>query len=82
MEPKGSLPCSQKHSTGPYPAPEESSPHHFKLVKLIFVINNLFCFMTIFCFYTLSWLKNTDILLLYILVIHSNPSATQTNEHP
>jgi hypothetical protein len=30
MEPEGSLPCSQKPVTGPYPAPaESSSPHRF-----------------------------------------------------
>jgi hypothetical protein len=25
MEPEGSLPCSQKPATGPYPDPDESS---------------------------------------------------------
>jgi hypothetical protein len=27
METEGSLPCSQKPSTGPYPEPDESSPY-------------------------------------------------------
>jgi hypothetical protein len=28
MEPKCSLPFSQDPSVGPYPEPDESSPHH------------------------------------------------------
>jgi hypothetical protein len=27
MEPEGSLPCTQQPATGPYPQPDESSPH-------------------------------------------------------
>jgi len=28
MEPEGSLPCSQKPVTDPYPESDESSPHY------------------------------------------------------
>jgi hypothetical protein len=31
MEPEGSLPCSQKPTTGPYPEPAESSSPHQSL---------------------------------------------------
>jgi hypothetical protein len=27
MEPEGSVLCSQKHTIGPYPEPDASSPH-------------------------------------------------------
>jgi hypothetical protein len=27
MEPESSLPCTQEPSTGPYPDPDQSSPH-------------------------------------------------------
>jgi hypothetical protein len=35
MEPEGSLPCSQKPSTGPYPEPDQSNPYHPILSILI-----------------------------------------------
>jgi hypothetical protein len=40
MEPEDSLPCSQKPSTGPYPEPDRSSPHHpiLSLSKIYFNI--------------------------------------------
>jgi hypothetical protein len=28
QEPEGSLPCSRKPSTGPYPEPDQTSPYH------------------------------------------------------
>jgi hypothetical protein len=31
MEPKSLLACSQEHSSGPYPEPDESSPYHLIL---------------------------------------------------
>jgi hypothetical protein len=34
METKGSLPCSQQPSSGPYPEPDESSPYHPNLSRL------------------------------------------------
>jgi hypothetical protein len=37
MEPEGSLPCLQEPSTGPYPEPRRSSPHHS-----IFSLSDLF----------------------------------------
>jgi hypothetical protein len=43
MVPEGSLPCSQEPSTGPYPKPDESSPHHsilFLLDPLLYYPSN------------------------------------------
>jgi len=35
MEPEGSLPCSQKPATSPYPEPDESSTHlHTQFSKI------------------------------------------------
>jgi len=31
MEPEASLPSSQEPTTGPYPKPDESTPHIFNL---------------------------------------------------
>jgi hypothetical protein len=33
MAPKGSLPCSEERSIGPYPEPDQSGPHHFILSR-------------------------------------------------
>jgi hypothetical protein len=43
MESEGSLSCSQKPSTGPYPEPDQSSPYHpiLSLLKIIFHVQNL-----------------------------------------
>jgi hypothetical protein len=36
MEPKGSLSCTQEPSTGPYPEPYQSNPHH-PILRLILI---------------------------------------------
>jgi hypothetical protein len=38
MEHEGSLPCSQKLSTGPYPEPDQSNLYHLILSKIHFNI--------------------------------------------
>jgi hypothetical protein len=38
MEPKGSLPCSQESSIGPYPEPDQSSPYH----PILFIHSNTY----------------------------------------
>jgi len=40
MKPEGSLPCSQKHATGPYPEPAESSSPHRSLDYISINIKN------------------------------------------
>jgi hypothetical protein len=44
MEHKGSLPCSQESSTGPYPKPDESSPYHPIPISLISIFSLLSLF--------------------------------------
>jgi hypothetical protein len=41
MEPEGSLPCSQQPTTGPYPAPDQSSPHHLILHDMLEALRNI-----------------------------------------
>jgi hypothetical protein len=38
MDPEGLLPCSQELATGPYPEPEDFSPHTYILFKIHFNI--------------------------------------------
>jgi hypothetical protein len=42
MEPEGSLPPSQEPSTGPYPEPDRSIPHHpiLSLISLLLLFQN------------------------------------------
>jgi hypothetical protein len=35
MEISGSLPSSQEPTIGPYPEPDESSPHHYTLTNYL-----------------------------------------------
>jgi hypothetical protein len=39
MEPEGSLTCSQEPSTGPYPKPYQSNPHHPISLRTILILS-------------------------------------------
>jgi hypothetical protein len=64
MVPEGSLPCSQEHSTSPYPEPDRSSPYHpipFSLFKIYFNIVQVFLVVSFFlAFPPISYMNSSS----------------------
>jgi hypothetical protein len=52
MEPKGSLSCSQKPDTGPYPQPDASSPHISTTFHQDSFVDSLYNFLVMTTFFS------------------------------
>jgi hypothetical protein len=71
MEPEGSLPCSQEPSTGPYPQPYQSNPHHAILsLKIHFnIVHSRTSWFSQWSFF--FWLSHQYPIRIPLLIIHA-----------
>jgi len=69
MEVVGSLPCSEKASSGPYPEPDESNPHaptlRFGWRVRVTEVKNAWILMSSPPYVVMAWWRSTDTKLCH-----------------